>query len=190
MTARVVSVNVGQARELRWRGQSVESAFVKEPVAGAVRVLQLGLEGDRQVDLSVHGGPNKAVYLYPSEHYPAWRAELGAELAWGAFGENLTIEGLLEPEVRIGDVLRIGTAELLVTKARRPCFKMQFRFQRADMVKRFARAGRSGFYVAVLREGVLAAGDAIALVPGDAPGPTVAEAFSAEMARASSPDEP
>ncbi len=186
--ARVVSVNVGEARELTWRGKSVESAFIKEPIVGPVRVGTLGVAGDRQVDLSVHGGPDKAVYVYPSEHYPAWRAELGEELGWGAFGENLTTEGLFESEVRIGDVLRIGTTELRVTKPRQPCFKMQFRFRRADMPKRFARAGRSGFYLAVAREGVIEVGDTIRFEPAGGRAHTVAEAFT-EMMRPGSPEQ-
>jgi MOSC domain-containing protein YiiM len=139
-------------------------------------VRRLNLDGDRQADLSVHGGPEKAVYVYPSEHYPQWREELpGVALPWAAFGENLTSEGILEPNVHIGDVLRIGTAELVVTQPRMPCFKLNVRFQRSDMVKRFLRTGRSGFYLAVLQEGQVEAGDSIELVPTSQPAVTISE---------------
>src|ERR1700719_1523237 len=122
----------------------------------------LNLEGDRQADLSVHGGPNKAVYGYPSEHYAYWKKELpGVELPWGSFGENLTTSGLLESEVHIGDRFTIGTAEVVVTQPRLPCFKLNLKFNRDDMAKRFLASRRSGFYLRVLREGEVAAGDPI-----------------------------
>jgi MOSC domain-containing protein YiiM len=165
---RVLSVNVGLPREVEWRNEPVATAIHKAPVSGPVDVRRLNLAGDRQADLSVHGGPDKAVYAYPSEHYAFWPEELpGIPLPWGAFGENLTIEGISEPQVRVGDVLRIGTAELVVTQPRLPCYKLNVRFQRPDMVKRFLRGRRTGFYLAVQREGVLAAGDPIQLVPTD-----------------------
>jgi MOSC domain-containing protein YiiM len=173
---RVVSVNVGLPREVEWRHDLVSTAIHKVPVTGAVVVRRLNLDGDRQADLSVHGGPEKAVYAYPVEHYPLWREELpGVELPCGAFGENLSIEGLLESSVRIGDALRIGTAEFVVTQPRVPCFKLNVRFQRADMVKRFLRNSRSGFYLAVLKEGELKAGDSVELVPTVEPAITVSE---------------
>jgi MOSC domain-containing protein YiiM len=165
---KVLSVNVGLPREVEWRNDLVETAIHKAPVSGPVEVRRLNLAGDRQADLSVHGGPDKAVYAYPSEHYPYWREELpGVALPWGAFGENLTVEGLSETELRVGDRLRIGTAELVVTQPRLPCFKLNVRFQRPDMVKRFLRSGRTGFYLAVVTEGQLSAGDRIALSPTD-----------------------
>src|SRR4051795_10501685 len=133
----VLSVNVGTPSEVEWRSDLVETAIYKAPVTAPVMVRRLNLEGDRQADLSVHGGPDKAVYVYPSEHYPFWREDLaGAALPWGAFGENLTVEGLNEAERRVGDVLRIGTAEFMVTQPRLPCYKLNLRFQRPDMVKR------------------------------------------------------
>jgi MOSC domain-containing protein YiiM len=163
---KVLSVNVGRPREVEWRRDTVETAIYKTPVGGRVAVKRLNLDGDQQADLSVHGGPEKAVYAYPSEHYAYWRAELPDEpLPWGAFGENLSIEGLFEPQVRIGDRLRIGTAELVVTQPRLPCFKLNIRFQRRDMVKRFLRSGRTGFYLAVFLEGDVGAGDPIELLP-------------------------
>ena len=173
---RVVSVNVGLPREVEWRHDLVETAIHKSPVAGPVVVRRLNLDGDRQADLSVHGGPEKAVYVYPSEHYPHWQQELpGIPLPWGAFGENLTTEGIQEVGVHIGDVLRVGTAEFVVTQPRMPCFKLNVRFQRSDMVKRFLQSGRAGFYLAVLQEGQLQAGDSVELVPTAEPAVTVSE---------------
>jgi MOSC domain-containing protein YiiM len=173
---RVVSVNVGLPREVEWRHDLVATAIHKAPVEGPVAVKRLNLHGDRQADLSVHGGPEKAVYVYPSEPYQFWRDELpGFTLPWGAFGENLSSEGILERNVRIGDVLRIGTAELVVTQPRMPCFKLNVRFQRSDMVKRFLRSGRSGFYLAVLKEGQVQAGDSVVMMPTTELAVTVAE---------------
>jgi MOSC domain-containing protein YiiM len=175
-TLRVVSVNVGLPREVDWHGRTVRTSIWKSPVAGPVRVSPLNLAGDQQSDLSVHGGTEKAVYAYPSEHYEHWRRELpGQDLPWGSFGENLTTEGLLEPDIRIGDRLRVGAAELVVTQPRMPCFKLGIRFGRDDMVKLFLRIGRSGFYLAVLQEGEVAAGDPIEITGRDGHGVTVAE---------------
>ena len=163
---KLVSVNVGLPREVEWRGELVRTSIWKAPVSGRVRVRGENLDGDRQSDLSVHGGVDKAVYGYASEHYPFWRGELGlAELPWGSFGENLTTEGLLEAELCIGDRVRIGTAELAVTQPRQPCFKLGIRFGRPEMAKRFARAGRPGFYFAIVREGELGVGDSIQVIP-------------------------
>jgi MOSC domain-containing protein YiiM len=147
---RIASVNVGLPREVEWRGRSVTTGIFKSPAEGRIPVRTLNLDGDRQADLSVHGGPEKAVYGYPSEHYEFWRDELpGVHLPPGSFGENLTTEGLLETGLRIGDRLRIGSAVLRVTQPRMPCSKLGVRFQREDMVKRFLASGRSGFYFAV-----------------------------------------
>ena len=186
---RLVSLNVGLPRDLEWRGETLRTGIFKSPVAGRVRVRALNLDGDRQSDLSVHGGRDKAVYAYPSEHYAFWRRELGLdELPWGAFGENLTTEGLLEREVAIGDHLRCGSAELVVTQPRMPCFKLGIRFGRPDMVKRFQRSGLTGFYLAVVQEGELAAGDPIALVPSRYERIPVADAFRAALDRHADPD--
>ena len=142
---RVLSVNVGLPREVEWRNEPVTTAIHKAPISGPVQVRLLNLDGDRQADLSVHGGPEKAVYVYPSEHYPFWKEELpGVALPWGVFGENLTVAGMDETAIRVGDVLRIGTAEFMVTQPRLPCYKLNTRFQRSDMVKRFLRGGRTG----------------------------------------------
>jgi len=169
-------VNVGLPREVDWHGRRVRTSIWKAPRPGRVRVERLDLEGDRQADLSVHGGPDKAVYAYPSEHYAYWRKDLpGTDLPWGAFGENLTTAGLLESEVRIGDRLRVGSADFVVTQPRMPCYKLAVRFGRDDMVKRFLASGRSGFYLAVLREGEVGAGDPIEFTARDEHGVTVAD---------------
>jgi MOSC domain-containing protein YiiM len=173
---RVLAVSVGLPENVHWHGRVVRTSIFKRPVAGRVRVTRLDIEGDRQSDLSVHGGPEKAVYAYPAEHYPAWRQELpDADLPWGAFGENLTTEGLLEAEVRIGDRYRVGTTELVVTQPRMPCYKLGIRFGRPDMVKLFHESGRSGFYFSVAREGELEAGDPIESLERDGLGLTVAD---------------
>src|SRR5262249_40666000 len=162
---KLLSVNVGLPREIEWKGKVVRTSIFKTAVTGRVRVAQLNLEGDQQSDLSVHGGIDKAVYAYPSEHYPFWRQELvDTELPWGVFGENFTTEGLLEETTRIGDRFRIGSAEFLVTQPRMPCFKLGIRFNRPDMVKRFLESGRTGFYFAVVKEGEISAGDSIEML--------------------------
>ena len=162
---KVVSVNVGLPREVEWHGRTVRTSIWKEPVSGPVGVTTHNIDGDRQSDLSVHGGRDKAVYVYPGEHYEYWRRELRRpDLMPGAFGENLTTEGLLEDEVRIGDRLRAGSVEFEVVQPRTPCYKLGIRFGRDDMIRRFLESGRSGLYLAVIREGALTAGDAIELV--------------------------
>lgn len=161
---RVLSLNVGRPRAAAWKGKIVETGIFKEPVAGRVALRGHQLEGDGQGDRAVHGGEFKAVYAYPSEHYPFWCAELGvASLPWAAFGENLSTEGLLESEALIGDVYRIGTALLRVTQPRFPCSRLALRHGRDDIIKRFLHSLRSGIYFAVEAEGELAAGDAITL---------------------------
>ena len=148
--------------------EEVSTGIFKAPVEKRLRMRDLNLEGDQQADLSVHGGPNKAVYAYPSEHYPFWKNELpGVDLPWGAFGENLTTSGLLEDAVCIGDRFAIGTAEVVVTQPRLPCFKLNLKFGRDDMIKRFLASHHSGFYLRVLREGEVGAGDEIVRVHQD-----------------------
>ena len=173
---KLVSVNVGLPREVQWRGKLVRTSIFKLPVSGPVRVRTLNLQGDQQADLSVHGGSDKAVYAYPSEHYAYWKTQLPATaLSWGAFGENFTTEGLLEDRVCIGDHVLCGSAEFTVTQPRMPCFKLGIRFNRPDMVKRFQTSGRTGFYLAVLREGEVTAGDPLRLVPAQQDGVSVAD---------------
>ncbi len=159
---KLLSISVGGPREMQWRGKPVRTSIFKTPVSGRVHVGRGNIAGDEQSDLTVHGGAAKAVYAYPAEHYAAWRRELpDAELSWGAFGENFTTDGLLEDDVSIGDRYRIGTAEFVVTQPRMPCYKLAIRFQRVDIVRRFLESGRSGFYLAVEREGEVGAADTI-----------------------------
>ncbi len=166
---RIVSVNVGRPRLVLWKGTQVSTGIFKDPVEGPVEVKKLNLVGDRQADLSVHGGPEKAVYAYPAEHYPYWRTELfQAKLPWGSFGENLTTEGLSEDTLHIGDRLRIGSAFFVVTQPRVPCYKITIRFDRDDMIKRFIASHTSGYYFAVQEEGELAAGSPIEIIDRDA----------------------
>ena len=179
----VVSLNVGGPREVVWRGRLVRTSIWKEPVQGAVRVTSLNLDGDAQSDLSVHGGPDKAVYAYPAEHYDYWQRELDVDaLPWAAFGENLTTAGILEPDIAIGDRVRVGSAELMVTQPRLPCFKLGIRFGRDDMVKRFLQSGRSGFYFALVREGEITAGDRLEIAVRDTRGVTVSDMIALETA--------
>jgi MOSC domain-containing protein YiiM len=164
----VVSVNVGLPITVRTKKREVTTGIVKRPVEGRVAIRRLNLDGDRQADLTVHGGPAKAVYAYPLEHYAYWAGELGGKVPLGAFGENLTIAGLpLEDEAAVGDRFRVGTAELVVTQPRIPCFKLGVRFGREDIVKRFLASGRSGYYLAVAVEGDVGAGDDVELLTRD-----------------------
>jgi MOSC domain-containing protein YiiM len=160
----LVSVNCGLPRDVVWRGRTVTTSIYKEPVSGRVALRTRNLDGDRQADLSVHGGVSKAVYCYPSVHYEYWKKELpGRELPLGSFGENFTVAGLVEDSVHIGDRFTVGSAEVVVTEPRLPCYKLGVKFQSDQMVKRFLTSGRSGFYVAVLREGDVGAGDKIVM---------------------------
>lgn len=175
---RVLSVNVGLPKTVRLLGRSVRTAFFKEPVRGAIPVARLGFEGDGQADPRFHGGPEKAIYLYAFEHYDYWaRALSRADLSPGAFGENLTTEGMLETEVRIGDVFAVGTATLRVTQPRTPCAKLGLRMGSMQFVRVFAAAGRPGFYLGVMHEGMVEAGDTIVRLETDPGRPTVAEVF-------------
>jgi len=173
---KVLSLNVALPRLVAWKGQTFKTGIFKKPVAGAVMMRRLDLDGDRQADLSVHGGPYKAVYAYPSEHYAFWRKELPEmELPWGQFGENLTTEGMSEKDTHIGDVLRVGQATVQVTQPRVPCLKLAAKFQRDDILQRFVQSGRSGFYFSVIEEGLVAAGDAIEQLQEDENGISVSD---------------
>jgi MOSC domain-containing protein YiiM len=166
---------------VEYNGEPVATAIFKSPVGGKVAVGQFNLEGDRQADLSVHGGWDKSVYVYPSEHYEYWRQELpDSDLPWGVFGENLTTAGLNEKEVYPGDKLLIGTAEFEVTIPRFPCYKLGIRFGRKDILRRFMKSGRSGFYLAVVRTGELEAGDPIEFISSKQE-PSIAETFSERL---------
>lgn len=159
---KLLSVNCGLPREVVWHGRSVTTSIYKEPVKGRVALRRLNLDGDRQADLSVHGGNDKAAYCYPVEHYGYWKAELpGHVLPMGAFGENFTIQGFAEDSVHIGDRFSIGSAEVVVTQPRLPCYKLGIRFELDDVVRRFLLSRRTGFYLAVMREGEVGADDEI-----------------------------
>jgi len=180
-TMRIVSVNVGQPRFVAWKGETILTGIFKHPVAGPVAVVGTSLAGDGQADRKVHGGVDKAVYAYSADHYPRWREELGrADMPWGMFGENLTIDGLDEAHVRIGDRFAVGTAEFEVSQPRMPCSKLGLRFGRADMVKLFLRSGRLGCYFRVLREGVVRAGETVRRLSSDPDAPTIADLATLE----------
>jgi len=188
---RLVSVNVGKPREIgKSRGASVESGIYKEPITGPVAVGRYNLEGDMQADLVVHGGRDKAVYLYPSEHYEYWRQKFPErELRWGAFGENLTTEGLLEDQVRVGDRLLIGSAEFAVTKPRLPCFKLGIKFGNPKMLSWFLESEFTGFYLEVLREGQIQAGDPITMIKAQEDSATIAAIVQGVKRKPGSEDE-
>ena len=158
---KVISVNCGLPREVDWHGERVTTSIYKEPVEGRIALRKLNLDGDRQSDLTVHGGEYKAVYCYPISHYEFWRAELPRrDWPMGVFGENFTLDGLDE-SVHVGDRFSIGSAEVVVTQPRLPCYKLGIRFGMDDMVKRFLASGLTGFYLAVVREGEVGANDEV-----------------------------
>ncbi len=157
---KLIAISVGVPREVLWKGETVTTSIFKSPVDGPVALRRNNLAGDQQTDLSVHGGPTKAVYVYPSEHYEFWKGELpDAKLPWGSFGENFTVPGLDENSVCVGDEFRVGTTRLVVTEPRMPCVKLAIRFGRPDMLKRFLKSQRTGFYFGVVEEGSVQAGD-------------------------------
>jgi MOSC domain-containing protein YiiM len=173
---RLISVNVGLPRAVNWNDQTVMTGIFKEPVGGPVMLRTLNLDGDRQADLSVHGGVSKAVYAYPAEHYEYWKRELpDMQLPYGMFGENFSTEGLAEDTVNVGDRFRLGESELMVTEPRMPCYKLGIKFGRADILKKFLASRRTGFYFAVLKEGRVKAGDSMELLSKDTNKIAVAE---------------
>jgi MOSC domain-containing protein YiiM len=173
---KLLSLNVGLPRLVLRDGEPVSTGIFKEPVHRRVFLRTLNLDGDRQADLSVHGGPTKAVYGYPSEHYDFWRRELPEmTLPWGMFGENFTTEGLIESEINIGDKFGVGAAKIMVTEPRMPCYKLGLRFGRTDIIRRFLQSERSGFYFAVLEEGEVGAGDQFELIEQNEQGVKVSD---------------
>ena len=164
---KIISVNAAQVEEIAYRGRLVKTGIFKIPVMNPMRVTKVGLNGDVQADKAVHGGFDKAVYAYPIEHYAPWRTELGPgvleRFGYGAFGENLTIQGLLENEVCVGDELKIGSANFMVQAPRIACFKLAAKLGIGDMPRRFGASGRSGFYLRVVEEGELKSGDEIVI---------------------------
>jgi MOSC domain-containing protein YiiM len=173
---KIVSLNVARPQLTVYKGATINTGIFKKPVSGRVMLRTLNLDGDRQADLSVHGGPHKAVYAYPSEHYGFWREELPEmQLPWGMFGENFTTEGLGEDELHVGDRYRIGSATVMVRQPRIPCYKLAAKFQRDDILQRFLLSGRSGFYFSVEQEGEVEVGDSLELISRDHDGITIAE---------------
>ena len=162
---RLLSLNVGLPRQVRFQGELVTTGIFKKPVQGSVRLRKLNLEGDKQADLKVHGGVDKAVYAYAGEHYDYWRQELPEmSLPWGMFGENFTTQGMFEESVNIGDQFKVGTANLIATQPRMPCYKLGVKFGNMDMIKRFLASGLTGVYFKVMKEGELEQGDEIKLI--------------------------
>jgi MOSC domain-containing protein YiiM len=185
----LVSVNVGLPRDVIWKNRTVSTGIFKEPVDGPVVLRKLNLDGDRQADLSVHGGANKAVYAYPSEHFAYWQEVLpGVDLPWGMFGENFTTAGLIESEVNIGDTFRVGSALVMVKQPRMPCYKLGVKFGRDDILKMFVESRRTGFYFSVLEEGVVASGQSLEVVARDPAGITVADIANLYVREKHDPD--
>lgn len=186
ISSQLVSVNVGLPRSVLWKDRTVVTGIFKEPVTGPVVARRLNLDGDRQADLSVHGGADKAIYVYPTEHYEPWRRELETTaLPWGMFGENLSTQGLTEDTVMIGERWQVGQAVLTVTQPRQPCYKLGVRFGRDDILRRFVRSRRTGWYVAVLREGEVRAGDPVSV---ERPADSLTVAAVADLLFAKTPD--
>jgi MOSC domain-containing protein YiiM len=178
LNGRLLAIHVGRPAELRAGRRRVLTAIDKRLVSGPVMVRRLNIDGDEQADLKVHGGPDKATYCYPSEHYEAWSLELGRPMAFGLFGENLTVSGLIEEDVHIGDTFSVGEALLQVSQPRLPCFKLGMKFGDQRFVARFLRSGRSGFYCRVLREGLIESGQSIEVVERFEENLTVAESLA------------
>lgn len=173
---KLVSLNVARPRLAVYKGKTINTGIFKEPVIGTVQLRALNLDGDRRADLSVHGGPNKAVYAYPTEHYAHWRRELlGTELPWGMFGENFSTRGLTEYELHVGDRFQIGSAIIMVRQPRVPCYKLAAKFQRDDILERFLLSGHSGFYFSVEQEGEVSADNSFELLTRDRHAITIAE---------------
>ena len=173
---KLISLNIARPRLALYKGATVNTGIFKKPVSGRIALCRLNLEGDQQADLSVHGGPYKAVYAYPAQHYQFWRRELpDIDLPWGMFGDNFTTEGLSENEVHVGDLFRIGSATVMVRQPRMPCYKLALKFQRDDILERFLLSGRSGFYFSVEQEGEVGEGDSIEPAAQNLSGITIAE---------------
>ena len=168
MTPKILSINVSLPKEIDFEGQKVTTGIFKEPIEGRIMLRTLNLDGDKQADLTVHGGPDKAVYAYPIEHYEFWRKVYpDMEMPNGMFGENFTIEGLMESEVSVGDAFEIGSSKVIATQPRMPCYKLGVKFGRMDVLKKFLASGRSGIYFKVLEEGEVGAGDSIVRIKND-----------------------
>jgi len=173
---KIISLNVARPRLTVYHGETISTGIFKKPVSGRIALRTLNLDGDQQADLTVHGGPYKAVYAYPSEHYEYWQRQLpDMGLTWGIFGENFTTEGMAEDDLHVGDRFRIGSSTVMVRQPRMPCYKLAARFQRDDMIERLLYSGRSGFYFSVEQEGEVGVGDSVELVSQNHDGITIAE---------------
>ncbi len=165
---KLFSLNVSLPKTVDYRGHKVSTGIYNNPVEGRLKVKTLNIEGDQQADLTVHGGPDKAVYAYPAEHYPYWKEQYpNLSINWGMFGENLTTKGLLEDQANIGDEYQIGSAKFAVTQPRMPCFKLGIKFESPDIIKKLFASAKCGIYFKVLEEGEIGAGDEIKLVKRD-----------------------
>lgn len=174
----LISVNVAMPKEVQHKRKTVQTGIFKEPVEGRVRLRELNLDGDGQADLSVHGGVHQAVYVYPFEHYDYWQEKLGRkDLTFGQFGENFTTLGMLEEQIHIGDIFRIGSAMVQVTQPRVPCYKLALKMQMPQFPKLFMASGRTGFYLRVLQPGEVGAGDVIQRLDIDPDPMSVQEVF-------------
>ncbi|MGI9224872.1 MAG: MOSC domain-containing protein [Woeseiaceae bacterium] len=184
MAAEILAVCVSMPRTVSWQGNEVSTGIFKSPVEGRVAVSKMNIDGDGQADLTVHGGRDKAVYVYPAAHYPYWAAELGSdELDTAQFGENLTVTELDERNVCVGDRLRLGSVVAVVAQPRLPCFKLGLRMNDENFPARFVQTGRLGFYLRVQEEGELARGDTVDLIERAAHGITVHDLWQTVYAR-------
>lgn len=163
MEGTILSLNAGEIDVIDWQGKEVSTAINKQPVDGKVYLSKLNLEGDIQADTINHGGPDKAVCVYPHDHYPFWEKNLGISLAIPSFGENLTVSGMTEKEVCIGDIFELGDALVQVSQPRRPCYKVAAKLNQPLMVKYIQDTGFSGYYMRVLKEGQVNTGDKLVL---------------------------
>lgn len=175
----LLAISVSGLTQVEYQGRQIETGIFKKPVAYPLRVMTTGLDGDGQADLKHHGGVDKAVYVYTVENYRFWEEELGRELPFGQFGENFAVSGMLDEQVHIGDIFRIGQIEAQVTQPRVPCFKLGIKMQDPAFVARFLHSGRVGFYLRILREGVVRAGEHIELLEADPGKLCVSEAMLA-----------
>jgi MOSC domain-containing protein YiiM len=181
---KILSVNVGLPKRVLFNGQIITTAIFKDPVKGPIILRKLNLDGDKQADLTVHGGMDKAVYSYPAEHYDYWHEQFSnMDLVWGMFGENFTTEGLLEDAVNVGDQFQIGSAKLTATQPRMPCYKLGVRFGRMDVIRRFMASRRPGIYFKVLKEGEVETGDKIKIIRRDKNNVTVKDIVRLYIAR-------
>jgi MOSC domain-containing protein YiiM len=176
MRAKILSVNISTPKVVEFEGQKVTTGIFKEPVEGRIKLRRLNLDGDKQADLKVHGGPDKAVYAYPLEHYEYWRNIYPhTKMPYGMFGENFTVEGLMERDVCVGDCFKIGSSKVIATQPRMPCYKLGVKFGNMDILRKFLESGRSGIYFKVLEEGEVGVGDYVIKLKNDSNRVTISD---------------